>query len=185
MMALDILTITSTCFDGDTLVATEKGQKRIDEIEAGDYVWAYNVETDELELKEVLTVYVKENDEILNLKTTEGDIDTTTNHPFYVVGEGWGAAGDLEAGDEILTIDGSVGYVRSFELENLDAPIPVYNIEVDGFHTYFVGDGDGWVLVHNQYGNVEKVTVNYKGNQTPVFRGVNEFLFIVLMIIIN
>ena len=45
LMALDILTITSTCFDGDTLLATEEGQKRIDEIEAGDYVWAYNVET--------------------------------------------------------------------------------------------------------------------------------------------
>ena len=39
----------------------------------------------------------------------------------------------------------------SFELEKLDAAIPVYNIEVDDFHTYFVGDGNGWVLVHNRY----------------------------------
>ena len=30
----------------------------------------------------------------------------------------------------------------------LEAPIKVYNFEVEDFHTYFVGDGDG-VLVHN------------------------------------
>ena len=149
MIFMDLWMLTSTCFDGDTLIATNEGQKRIDEIEAGDRVWAYNVETGELELKEVLTVYVKENDEILHLNTTEGDIDTTTNHPFYVISKGWVAAGDLEVADEILTIDGGIGHVLSFELETLVNPIPVYNIEVDDFHTYFVGDGDGWVLVHN------------------------------------
>ena len=170
MIALDIAIIFSTCFDGDTLIATEEGQKRIDEIEPGDRVWAYNVETGELELKEVLTVYVKENDEILHLRTTEGDIDTTTNHPFYVVGKGWVAAGDLEVMDEILTIDGTTGYVLSFELEKLDAPIPVYNIEVDDFHTYYVGDGNGWVLVHNQYGEAkESGKVKFQSTTTKKF----------------
>ena len=76
------------------MIATNEGQKRIDEVKVGDYVWVYNVETGELELKEVLTIYVKENDESLHLKTTEGDIDTTTNHPFYVISKGWVAAGD-------------------------------------------------------------------------------------------
>ena len=44
-------TAGQTCFTGDTLVAVEDGQKRIDEIEVGDKVWAYNVETGETELK--------------------------------------------------------------------------------------------------------------------------------------
>jgi len=167
MIFMDLWMLTSTCFDGDTLIATNEGQKRIDEIEVGDYVWAYNVETGELELKEVLTVYVKENDEILHLKTTEGDIDTTTNHPFYVVGKGWVAAGDLEVEDEILTIDGKLGNVLSFELEKLAAPIPVYNIEVDEFHTYFVGDGDGWVLVHNRYNDAKGTSGLKTGDRTP------------------
>ncbi len=43
--------IGDSCFTGDTLVAVENGQKRIDEIEVGDKVWAYNVETGETELK--------------------------------------------------------------------------------------------------------------------------------------
>jgi len=185
MIAIDVAMLLFTCFDGDTLVATEEGQKRIDEIEAGDRVWAYNVKTGKLELKEVLTVYVKENDEILHLKTTEGDIDTTTNHPFYVISKGWVAAGDLEIGDEILTIDGEIGYVLSFELETLDAPIPVYNIEVDDFHTYFVGDGNGWILVHNQYGSADNAGKHKDYVQNGAYndlrnklgqKGVNQFI---------
>ena len=63
-----------TCFTGDTLVAAENGQKRIDEIEIGDKVWAYNVETGETELKTVTKVYVHSVDEILHLYTDEGNM---------------------------------------------------------------------------------------------------------------
>jgi intein/homing endonuclease len=141
-------TITQSCFTGDTLVAAEDGYKRIDEIEVGDLVWAYNVETAEFELKEVLTVYVKENKEILYLETSTGDIDTTTNHPFYVLNKGWVAAGDLEVGDEVYALDGSASVITGYRLEVFGAPVTVYNLEVDGFHTYFVGEFG--VLVHNK-----------------------------------
>ena len=49
-------------------------------------------------------VYVHEVDEILHLHTTAGDIDTTTNHPFYVIGRGWVAAGDINEGDEAVLV---------------------------------------------------------------------------------
>lgn len=96
-------TAGQACFTGDTPVAVEHGQKCIDEIEIGDKVWAYNVETGETELKTVTKVYVHSVDEILHLYTDEGNIDTTTNHPFYVIGKGWVAAGDLAVGDEVGT----------------------------------------------------------------------------------
>ena len=38
-------------FKGDTLVSSEHGSNRIDEIKEGDYVWAENKETGEKELK--------------------------------------------------------------------------------------------------------------------------------------
>ena len=76
-------------------MATKDGYKRIDEIEVGDFVWAYHAETGETELKEVLQVFVRQNNEILHLEMTVGNIDTTTNHPFYVIDKGWVAAGDL------------------------------------------------------------------------------------------
>ena len=128
-----------TCFTGDTLVAAENGQKRIDEIEVGDKVWAFNVETRESELKTVTKVYVHSVDEILHLYTDEGDIDTTANHPFYVIGKGWVAAGDLAVGDKVFNLDGTTSVVLGSAIEKLDEPVLVYNLEVEDFHSYFVG----------------------------------------------
>jgi len=68
---------------------------------------------------------------------------------FNVSGRGWVAAGDLNVGDEVYLIDGSAAYVTGAELEQLEEPIKVYNLEVDDLHTYFVGDNS--VLVHNDY----------------------------------
>jgi hypothetical protein len=143
---MDIITIFAACFDGDTPVATETGFKRIDEIQVGDMIWSYNVETGEKSLKEVKQVFVKKSDELLHLETTEGEIDATINHPFYVTGKGWVAAGDLVVGDEVHTLDGDAGTVTGFKIEKLDKPLSVYNLEVKDFQSYFVGDG---VLVHN------------------------------------
>ena len=147
-------------------MATETGFKRIDEIRAGDRVWSYNVETGERALKKVKEVLVRENDELLHIETSRGAIDATTSHPFYVVGKGWVAAGDLAVGDSIQAISGDAGVVTGLELEKLDKPIPVYNLEVEDFHSYFVADG---VLVHNgckeirnnDRANKVEQTVNY------------------------
>ena len=38
---------------------------------------------------------MRENDELLHIETSRGVVDATTSHPFYVVGKGWVAAGDL------------------------------------------------------------------------------------------
>lgn len=121
--------------------------KRIDEIKIGDKVWAYNVETGETELKSVTKVYVHFVDEILHLYTAGGNINMTTNHPFYVIRKGWVAAGDLAEGDEVYNLGGTISTVLGFEIEVLDEPVLVYNLQVDGFNSYFVGDG--CVLVHN------------------------------------
>ncbi len=142
-----ILALSDNCFTGDTLVATENGQIRIDEIEVGDKVWAYDIFTSETALKEVTKVYVHEVDEILHLHTSCGDIDTTTNLPFYVIDKGGAAAGDLVEGDEIYLLDGSTAFITGSDIEKLAEPIKVYNLEVADFNIYFVGDVP--VLVHN------------------------------------
>lgn len=80
-------------------------------------------------------------------------------HPFYVKNATngseeeygiWKASANLVSGDELLTEDGRVVYVREVKIERLPQSIRVYNLEVEGLHTYYVGSG---VLVHNQYGN--------------------------------
>src|SRR5690606_37821264 len=95
----------------------------------------------------VIKVYEKNTTELLHLQTSTGEIDTTSNHPFYVIGKGWVAAGDIEIGDEIYTLAGSTTTVLGLEYESFDEAIIVYNLEVEDFNSYFVGPPG--VLVHN------------------------------------
>ena len=92
-----------------------------------------------------------------------GGIDTTSNHPFYVIGKGWVTAGELEVGDEVYRLDGSTAVVTGSELERLTESIKVYNLEVEDYHTYFVGDVP--VLVHNY---IDENRYNAKEDGLPV-----------------
>ena len=105
--------------------------------------------SEELELKKVTKIYEKETRELLHLQTSTGRIDTTSNHPFYVIGKGWVAAGDIETGDDI-SLAGSTTTVLGWEYESCDEAIIVYNLEVEDFNSYFVGPLG--VLVHNYKG---------------------------------
>lgn len=138
------------CFTGDTLVAAENGDKRIDEISVGDSVWAEDTVTGEKVLKRVSKVYVKETDHLIHIGTSTGeDIETTENHPFYVDGRGWVAASEVREGDQLHTEDGTAVTVTYNRDEWLKQPIKVYNLEVEGLHTYYVTADR--VLVHNKY----------------------------------
>ena len=77
------------------------------------------------------------------------------------------AAQDLKPIDKLELRDGEDAFVDAVRYEKLDKPIPVFNFEVEGFHTYYVGAG--CVLVHNtcknpDHGNshnTKKPTVGY------------------------
>ena len=109
-LAVSVFTLKSQCFAGDTLVSTEEGNRRIDEIKPGDKVLSYNTETGENELQEVKNVSVSKTDILVHIITDDGrDIETTMFHPFYVKNEDgtgeWKAASNLKAGDEVLSED--------------------------------------------------------------------------------
>ena len=74
-------------------------------------------------------------------------IETTGEHPFYVQGEGFVPAGRLAIGNAIVTRAGPV--TRLVKAVWNAAPKTVYNFTVEGDHTYFVGDKDGGLWVHN------------------------------------
>ena len=156
-LAVSVFTLKSQCFAGDTLVSTEEGNRRIDEIKPGDKVLSYNTETGENELQEVKNVSVSKTDILVHIITDDGrDIETTMFHPFYVknvknedgTGE-WKAASNLKAGDELLSEDGKKVKVSEVKVEKLAEEITVYNLELDEVHTYYVAGG---VLVHNGCG---------------------------------
>jgi len=174
-LAVSVYALKSQCFTGDTLVSTADGDRRIDEIEAGDYVWSYDTECDEKVLAKVTNVSVTETDVLVHVITSEGDdIRTTMFHPFYVKsiveengsrynGE-WKAASNLIVGDELLTDDGRVVYVEEVRIERLAENIVVYNLEIGVWHTYFVDDG---VLAHNMCKVYNDEYDDYLDDETP------------------
>ena len=135
------------CFTAGTPVAVKDGYKAIEDIEVGDLVWAENPITGEKELKRVLKTFVRSKDEIIVIHIGNETIETTSEHPFYVEGKGWTAAGKLEVGDTFRLLNGETISVDKIEVVELGGKINVYNFEVEDLHTYFVGENR--VLVHN------------------------------------
>ena len=111
------------------------------------YVWAEEPETGERALKRVVQTFLKEKDELVHIQAGGETITCTIEHPFYVQGKGWIAAQDLKPNDKLELRDCEDAFVDAVRYEKLDKPIPVFNFEVEGFHTYYVGAG--CVLVHN------------------------------------
>jgi hypothetical protein len=72
-------------------------------------------------------------------------LETTPEHPFYVLLRGWVEADDLQRGDYVRQADGAYGVVS--DIAFVARTQPMYNLTVAQAHTFFVGDGR-W-LVHN------------------------------------
>ena len=78
-------------------------------------------------------------------------ITCTPNHSFYSPVKGWTDAIQLKAGDRLQLLNGEYVIIEQVQHELLESPVTVYNFEVKGFHTYFVGETS--VLVHNSCGD--------------------------------
>jgi hypothetical protein len=88
--------------------------------------------------------YVRANVPTLNLRFGNEVISTTSEHPFYVEGKGFVKAGELGEGNSIVTRAGPRLKLDKVVAQNAAT---VYNLNVEDFHTYFVGTSGLWV--HN------------------------------------
>ena len=132
---------------------TDKGEKPIEEIQVGDKVLSQNVENGEKGYKEVKQLFVHEVDTLYHVQIKGITISNTDEHPYWVVGKGWGEAKDLKIGDQVLLASGEKAAIENGTKEKLETPVKVYNFEVADWHTYFVAELG--VLVHNDCtGNV-------------------------------
>ncbi len=140
------------CFAPETKVATADGEVAIADIKVGDKVWSKDETTGETTLEVVARRYVTPNEQLLDLDVSadgrEELIRATPAHPFWVDGQGWTSAGDLRAGDQFDLRSGKHAVLARIEKETRRSS--VYNLEVAGSHSYFVGDDGVWV--HNGCG---------------------------------
>ena len=138
------------CFVAGTVIKTENGEKRIEDVRAGDVVLSADPErADAASLKPrghlVTQIFENTATEVIDIRIGTTTITATPEHPFWVVGAGWTAAGELRRGSALLTKDGIVVHVDT--IERREGKFKVYNFEVEGSHTYYAS-GLG-VLVHN------------------------------------
>ena len=138
------------CFVGGTIILTDNGETNIEELVVDDLVWAWNEETGEVALKRVIETYENQTSELVHIFVCDEEIICTPRHPFYSPVKGWTDAVHLRAGDILVLVNGEYVVVERIQHEILEAPITVYNFQVEGFHTYYVSYAG--VLVHNDCG---------------------------------
>ena len=146
--------------------------KPIEEIEVGDRVLAYDEATGEQAYKAVKQLFRNETLKWCTVSVAVAgiveSIISTPGHKYYLpentitreigekqehasytgLSEKWVSACNLKSGDKVLLSDGEYGIIQSVKVEELSSPETTYNLEVEDFHTYYVGEYS--VCVHNK-----------------------------------
>ncbi len=172
LSSLNHVVAKSACFVAGTAVKTNHGDQAIERVKVGDKVLSQNAETGKKTYKKVTKLYHNQSSELVHLRIYQETIITTMTHPFWVIAQGagsWVEAGSLKTGDIVLLSDGQEVPIQSVAYEKLEKPVNVYNLEVEGNHTYFVSSAG--VLVHNKCGEGGKGSTNpnalkYNGDGT-------------------
>jgi len=138
------------CLIKGTLVNTAKGLKPIEKIVKGDYVLSKDKDSTNPVLQKVTRTSITPDKPIIELKIkdSKGIVETfgaTPEHPFWTQNRGWIAASDLQKDEKVYSL--KEGWITLAGSEPKSSKKTVYNIEVEGFHTYFVGRNGIWV--HN------------------------------------
>jgi len=141
-----------------TLVATDHGEQAIGSLKVGEKVWAYNPQTQKMELEPVQHVWLNHDNDLINLTltaTTKGShgqathksevIHTNEKHPFLTEEKGFVPVSQLKPGMHVLEANGSYGVVAKMVV--VPGAMWMYNLTVAQDHTYTVGL-DQWI-VHN------------------------------------
>ena len=136
---------------------TELTTCNIEDIQAGDLVLARDEHGQEIGLKPVKEVYKRTSFHLrhLTFESADGDqqtLSTTDEHPFWsVTADEFVEAGSLPVGHQVTDPHDKTQTLVSSTREEFPNGIPVFNFQVEDFHTYYVAAhaGDDVLLVHN------------------------------------
>ena len=128
-----------------TVLMADGSREPISKLKPGDLVEAYDPATGKTGPHRVTAVMVNRDPATEHLVLDTGAVETTPNHPFYTPDRGWVEAGQLRAGEHVRTATGTDAVVVRFTVD--PHPARMWDITVDGAHSFFVGSGK--VLVHN------------------------------------
>jgi Pretoxin HINT domain/HNH/Endo VII superfamily toxin with a SHH signature len=147
---------SGNCFAPGTLVLMANGNNKvIEEVERGEWIVTDDPNDNEPPKPAKVEWLIRNRtDRLFTVEwdrdgdgRTDAQVRATSEHPFYTLGRGWTPTKDLQPGDRIqthqqrtVTITGNHAWI---------APSVTYNLDVGEPHTYFVGNSESWLLVHN------------------------------------
>ena len=144
---IDEAGLKGKCFVAGTLVLAVSGLIPIENVRAGDKVYSFNADTQEVSKNNVEETFVRESNELVHITVNGETISSTPDHPFYVPQKGFVRAINLRAGDILWSVNGEYVVVEKVQHEILESPVKVFNFRVADNHTYFVGNN--CIAVHN------------------------------------
>ncbi|WP_436717822.1 polymorphic toxin-type HINT domain-containing protein [Roseiconus lacunae] len=131
------------CFPAGTIVHTEIGRRPIESIRSGDKVLSKDPISGELSYRLVTRTTARPPSDTMRLMVAGESITATVGHPFWVTGKGWTMAKELNPGDRLHGLHGSV----PIEVVEGGAACEAFNLVVEKTNTYFVGESA--LLVHD------------------------------------
>jgi hypothetical protein len=168
--------IQPKCFVAGTPVATETGLRPIESIAVGERVWARNEQTGDDALARVVQRFITPDSHVIGVDipidvARHEVLRVTENHRFYVPDRGWVPARELDGSRLVSIVPRGPPLAGATAIESWGERTTVYNLEVEGLHTYFVGEAR--VLVHNANekdkdctDDEKAVTANWKSVKT-------------------
>jgi hypothetical protein len=178
--------LNTACFAAGTPLLTPDGSKFIEDIRVGDLVLSRHEDDPEgpVVAKRVVNLF-QNYSPLLDLHVGGRVIRTTAEHPFWIVGRGWTPAQQIMRGDLLLGADNE--QTASTLVEGPKESAPVYNLEIEEYHTYLVGSAlwgfavwahntgcvtpGGNVVPDYAGGKTSGVLVRPNGVETPLVSG--------------
>ncbi|MBL8537074.1 MAG: hypothetical protein JNM59_06685 [Hyphomonadaceae bacterium] len=158
------------CVVEGTLVATPSGPRRIEQIEVGDSVFAWDPETGAVTTQVVERLIRPEPKVVwrLEVENVDGTMEVfgaTDDHPWFVEGVGWVQSRDLSVGQRIETSDDRG--LAVLHVEATDRVEATYNLTVSGPHTFLIGSNGA--IVHNLCEQLANIYGRYASRLQHIF----------------
>jgi hypothetical protein len=127
------------------VVGNSSGGKKIEDVQVGDRVKSFA--DDKIVNSSVSQIYKSQRDYYFEIIAGDYGVSVTAEHPFYIGSGKYEETQNLKVGDTLYVEEGGEMMPKQItSIKRVDEKTDVYNMTVDGTHTYFA-NGFG---VHNK-----------------------------------
>lgn len=151
------------CFIAGTKIFTHRGLQPIEFLTIGDEVCSSDPRSGKKASHHISQTLTRIVPVVLEIRVDSTIITCSPDHPFWIPHRGFQKAGTLKPGTPLLTVNSKE--IRIDSIQRRQGSFVVFNIEVEGLHTYHVSELG--ILVHNK---AEKLRTRYGWIDSPEWK---------------